>query len=270
MTRPLVSVLMGVYNRERFVRQSVRSILGQSFRDFELIIVDDGSADSSWEILRSFKDRRLRLTRWRKNYGIAAARNEVLRQARGKWTTFFDSDDLMTRDSIRARLLALKASPQHRIVMGRVGRIIMASRWNKQIRHYFALQRSFYRFVKRWGELPRGFGLKIMSIPNSMATQMFPTSLLRAVGPFDERLKICDDLDVALRVNQRYPSLFIDFPVLHYRIHQSNLSLFNPVGEHKDVLALWQRWAPQAVHLLNRIQPLARRNPYLKTPIHKS
>src|SRR6516164_395189 len=74
---PRVSVIMPVYNSAPFLSESIRSALDQTFRDFELIAVDDGSTDRSWEILQSFEnDRRVKLLRHKTNRGAAASRND--------------------------------------------------------------------------------------------------------------------------------------------------------------------------------------------------
>ena len=73
--KPTVSVIIPTYNRSYIVGRSIRSVLAQSYRDFEIIVVDDGSTDNTEEIVRSFKNHRLRYIRHKKNQGISAARN---------------------------------------------------------------------------------------------------------------------------------------------------------------------------------------------------
>src|SRR5688572_25740567 len=92
---PTVSVVMTVYNTERYVREAVESILGQTFRDFEFIIIDDGSTDSAPAILREYADRdpRIRLVS-RPNTGIVRAANEGIALARGNYLARMDSDDV--------------------------------------------------------------------------------------------------------------------------------------------------------------------------------
>src|SRR5215213_5581398 len=92
---PLVSVLMPAYNAGRYVAESVESVRAQTFRDWELVVVDDGSADDTGEVVRRFaaRDARVRYVR-RENGGQAAARNTGLREARGPLVAFLDADDL--------------------------------------------------------------------------------------------------------------------------------------------------------------------------------
>ena len=95
MSSPLISVLMPVYNAERYVAEAVESILGQTFRDFEFIIIDDGSTDRSLEILQRYaqQDPRIRLSS-RPNMGLAKTLNEGLALARGEFIARMDADDV--------------------------------------------------------------------------------------------------------------------------------------------------------------------------------
>ena len=89
---PLVSIIMPVYNKEKYIKRSIQSILNQTFTDFELIIVNDGSTDHSLEICESFHDSRITIISVI-NGGVSKARNIGLDNAKGEYITFIDSDD---------------------------------------------------------------------------------------------------------------------------------------------------------------------------------
>lgn len=93
-THPTVSVVIPVYNGERFLRDSVNSVLGQTFIDFEIVIVDDGSTDGSAEIVCTYTDTRIRLVSHVLNRGLAEARNTGIRSSRGNYVALLDSDDI--------------------------------------------------------------------------------------------------------------------------------------------------------------------------------
>ena len=101
MKQPIVSVIMPVYNNEKYLEQCLDSIVNQSLTDIEIICVDDGSEDSSAEILQRYaeKDRRIRIIR-QENAGAGAARNNGLRHAQGKYLSFLDSDDFFENDML--------------------------------------------------------------------------------------------------------------------------------------------------------------------------
>lgn len=96
---PEISVILPVFNSEEFVRKSIESVLAQTFEDFELIIVNDGSTDSSKDIIDSFKDDRIRLIN-QSNQGPGAARNNALKIAQGRYVMYLDSDDWFTSDAL--------------------------------------------------------------------------------------------------------------------------------------------------------------------------
>ena len=94
MTPLSVSVVIPVYNGERFLRDSINSVLGQTFTDFEIVTVDDGSTDGSADIVRSYSDPRIRIVSHTRNLGLAEARNTGIRSSRGVYVALLDSDDI--------------------------------------------------------------------------------------------------------------------------------------------------------------------------------
>ena len=91
---PKVSVIMPMYNEEKYLSQSIESILNQTFKDFEFIIIDDYSKDNSIEIVESYKDKRIKLIKNKENLGTVKTRNIGLREAKGKYISILDGDDL--------------------------------------------------------------------------------------------------------------------------------------------------------------------------------
>ncbi len=110
---PTVSVVMPVYNRETFVTRAIDSILQQTYRDFEFIIIDDGSTDKTVEIIRRFaaKDRRIKLFQNAENKGISYTRNRGMDLARGKYLYIMDSDDYAMPNAIQLAVEKMKAHP---------------------------------------------------------------------------------------------------------------------------------------------------------------
>ncbi|RGP39812.1 putative glycosyltransferase EpsE [Altererythrobacter insulae] len=110
MSFPKVSVVMPIYNVEKFVGAAVQSVLNQSFEDFELICVDDGGDDRSMQIVREFIDPRIRIV-CQSNRGLAGARNTGIAHARGEFVALLDSDDIWHPDKLALHYIHLKASP---------------------------------------------------------------------------------------------------------------------------------------------------------------
>src|SRR5580658_1669327 len=102
MPNPLVSVIIPVYDREHCVKRAIDSVLAQSFKDFEVVVVDDGSKDGSLQILKSYGDAIHLICQ--KNAGAGAARNAAIRAARGRWIAFLDSDDEWRPDKLECQM----------------------------------------------------------------------------------------------------------------------------------------------------------------------
>lgn len=107
MNKPTVSILIPCYNAERHIREAVESCLNQDYENIEVIVVSDGSTDNSIDILRSFKDKRLK-TLQQRNQGASAARNNAYSCAKGKYIQFLDSDDLLSESKISSQVEMLE------------------------------------------------------------------------------------------------------------------------------------------------------------------
>lgn len=117
MTDPLISVIMPAYNAESYVSEAIRSVIAQSYQNWELLVVDDGSEDKTGEIVRSFTDPRIRRFT-QQNKGVSAARNLALYQMQGEYFCFLDSDDVLPPTSIEARYAVFMQDPAVRFVDG--------------------------------------------------------------------------------------------------------------------------------------------------------
>jgi len=104
---PKISIIMPVFNVETYVAGAIESVLDQSFKDFELLIIDDGSEDSSLEICRLYEDPRIKIIQ-QKNRGLAGARNTGIRESSGQYLAFLDSDDLWTSDKLQCHFNLLE------------------------------------------------------------------------------------------------------------------------------------------------------------------
>lgn len=107
----LVSIIMPSYNTAKYIEESIKSVLVQTYTNWELIIVDDCSTDNTDEIVRSFlSDDRIKYFKHEKNSGAAVSRNKALREAKGKWIAFLDSDDLWLPEKLERQIAFMKAN----------------------------------------------------------------------------------------------------------------------------------------------------------------
>lgn len=109
---PRLTVLMSVYNGERYLREAIESILGQTFTDFELLIIDDGSTDDSVAVILGFRDPRIRLVRNDANLGLVASLNRGLEFARGAYLARMDADDISMPERLKRQVVFMDANPE--------------------------------------------------------------------------------------------------------------------------------------------------------------
>ena len=100
----LVSIIMPNYNSEKYVEATIKSVLSQTYQNWELLFVDDCSTDSSLEIVRAFSDDRIRILSMEENGGAALARNKAIENANGRWIAFLDSDDLWVPEKLEKQI----------------------------------------------------------------------------------------------------------------------------------------------------------------------
>jgi glycosyltransferase involved in cell wall biosynthesis len=187
--KPAVSVVIPVHNRPRLVAEAVKSVLEQSYRDFELLVVDDGSTDDTVEVLRGFgEDIRLHL---QSHKGVSAARNLGIDLAAADWIAFLDSDDLWLPDKLEEQVAYLNSEPECRIVYTDEIWIRNGRRVNPKQKH---------RKESGW-IFPRSLELCLIS-PSSV---MIHRSVFDHLGRFDESFPAGEDYDLWLRVTLHYP-----------------------------------------------------------------
>jgi glycosyltransferase involved in cell wall biosynthesis len=207
MPDPLVSVVVPVYNGERFLAETLESVFAQDFDAFEVIVVDDGSTDSTADIARSFP---VRYT-YQENRGPSAARNAALGLARGELIAFVDADDLLPPDKLRTQACYLAKHPETACVLGRQEWIL------EDGIEPGALQRD-----RLYGVLG---GIQLVSA-------MIRRNVLEPLGGFDPSYRYAEDRDLFVRMREH--GLKIDVlpdVVLYKRLHGANATM-NPPARH--------------------------------------
>jgi glycosyltransferase involved in cell wall biosynthesis len=127
LEREKITVLMSVFNGERFLRGAIESILSQTYKDFEFLIIDDGSTDASTNIIASYRDSRIRSLRSERNLGLAASLNQGLASSTGQYVARMDADDISLPNRL-ARQVGFMQTHPHVGACGTVGISVIASR----------------------------------------------------------------------------------------------------------------------------------------------
>lgn len=212
MTRaPVVTVLLPTFNRARLLPQAIASVLGQSFVDLELIVVDDGSSDDTAAVVEAIADPRLRYLR-RPHAGISAAMNAGLAAARGEFVGRVDSDDLWLPDLLAVQVAALREHP-------RAGAATARSQ---------AMDAGGVPLPSLWGGPPRFPGDTFRSMVyedfTSNITVVARRSCVEEAGGYDESMPTNEDWDLWLRVASRHELLYLDRVLARFRWHGDNVT----------------------------------------------
>lgn len=208
---PKVSVIIPTHNRAHFLAAAIQSVLRQEFRDFELLIVDDGSTDHTKQVVQSFNDSRL-FYFYQENKGVSAAVNHGIRCARGDYIARLDSDDVWLPEMLSLSVTALDTQPEIGLVYGRA-----------QGMDEHGNLRNDFRGKPEWfpGE---AFRSMLYEDFTCNITVMVRRVCFDRAGLFDESLPITEDWDMWLRVAQHYRFAFLDQVVARYRYHRGNIT----------------------------------------------
>ena len=198
---PEVSVILPTYNRGWILKEAIDSILAQEFKDFELIVVDDGSADNTGEILDSY-EQDIQVLR-QSNKGVSAARNRGIDAAEGRLVAFLDSDDLWLPRKLSSQVDFFNSNPAAVINQTEEIWVRNGVRVNPKTRHH-----KFSGMI-----FERSLALCLVS-PSAV---MIKKNLFSEVGVFDENLPACEDYDLWLRISCRYPVDLIETPLIMKR-----------------------------------------------------
>jgi len=221
---PLVSVVMAVYNGEAFLRDSLASILGQSFTDFECIVVDDGSTDGSREIVKASGDDRVTLIEEDGHRGLIPSLNRGLNAARGEFIARMDCDDISHPDRFSAQIKVLRRNDDWGVV----------GTW---IREFDGEGRDYVRVYPTDPEIVRCELL--FNSPVAHPSVMFRRSLITEHGlTYRETRKDAEDYDLWARASKVAKLANIPRALLHYRLHHSQVSTLHSLGmqEARDLI----------------------------------
>jgi glycosyltransferase involved in cell wall biosynthesis len=227
-TKPLVSVIMPCFNSAEHLNEAIDSVLEQDYANIELIVVDDGSTDSSPQLLQQYGDR-IKVI-YQQNSGPAAARNTGMREATGDFIAFNDSDDIWLPGKLSAQIALLQAEPE--IGLCYTGWIV----WDQQQPLAQILQsRPDISAQERVPGLSGWLYLKLLAVCYiHTTTAVFRRDILQHVGYFNEAFRIGEDHDYWLRISQycqvvklkRAYSVYRDNPVsVTKKLHPKNYSL---------------------------------------------
>ncbi len=207
---PQVTVLMSVYNGERYLREAIESVLAQTFADFELLIINDGSTDGTAAILGDYSDSRIRVVSNEKNIGVTCSRNKGLHLARGKYVACMDADDVSLPERLRLQARYLDTHPD-------VGLLSSAYEVVDDDGNSLAIVNY------RWGPEAIYYRLQFCNFTAGPDT-MFRTDVVLKIGGYDERCKRAPDYDLWTRLSRVTKIDQLPTLLYVYRSHHRNIT----------------------------------------------
>lgn len=206
---PEVSVILPTYNRAAFLAAAVESVLSQSFRSLELIVVDDGSTDDTPHVIKQFRDARLIYLR-QENRGRSYARNRAIGQARGRFIAFLDSDDEYLPGKLKLQVEFMREHPV--VGMLYTSAVCIDKDGNLIPNAYSAsVSGSIYRDVAFF-----------VPVTVTLPTVIVRREVLDVTGVFDLKMNRFEDTDLWRRIAKRYIVGAMDIPTCRLRSHDEN------------------------------------------------
>lgn len=235
--KPKISVIMSVYNSQEYLKDAVESILNQSFREFEFLIIDDNSNDESLKILESFKDKRIKLFKQNENKGLTFNLNFLIKNSQAPFIARMDADDIAERERLKLQYEFLIANPKFDLI-GAKARIIDEK---NDLKQKIEVPTSFDQVLSKI------FLQNVFVHP----TLMFTKNSILDVGLYDEKFKKAQDYHLIFRyIFKNYKITNLDEYLLNYRIHQNSISSSSTEEQEKyAIMALL--WAYKNVLHLN-------------------
>jgi glycosyltransferase involved in cell wall biosynthesis len=238
---PKVSVIIPTKNRATYVSSAIRSVLCQTFRDFEVIVIDAASTDNTKEVISNFSDKRVRLFFEKKDRGVSASRNLGIVLSKGEFIAFLDDDDQWTQRKLEKQLELIRSRPN-------VGVVFSGGYW-----------------ILEDGKL---LGIYLPSVRGNIFPKILETNFvgncsgvlvrrecLDKNGRFDESLRAGEDWDMWIRLAKHYEFDYVNEPLLLYRIHERRITT-KPYVKLQAAKLMFNKFFPDLYLSPNRAKTL--------------
>jgi len=211
---PTVSIIIPTYQRSHWVGEAIESVLAQTYKDYEIIVVNDGSTDNTAEVLNQFQDK-IKIIE-QENKGGSAARNTAIDNSHGRYIAFLDDDDLWLPNKLEKQIALLEFNDK-------IGLIYSDMFWfNKKgvLPNTKAQASSLHLARLYWMHF---LNFDFLSSPTS-STVIVRRQALDEMGLFDESLTNCHDYDLWLRIGEKWLFYYLDEPLTMYRLSDTNMT----------------------------------------------
>lgn len=221
----MISVIIPLYNKEKSIRATLQSVCAQTYTDFEVIVVDDGSTDGGGGIADHFQDSRVRVIH-KKNAGVCSARNRGIQESKGEFIALLDGDDQWDAEYLQEQVRMIKDFPK--AAMWGINFAEMSE--GKLFRELqTGLPKNFRGYVDHYFQMPGRISDLFCSSSVVIRRDVFDK-----VGYFDESLKYSEDIDMWYRIISNYPVAFFDKYLVRYLYDAENRAM-----KRKRLLKYW-------------------------------
>ena len=219
---PLVTVIMNCYNGERYVYQSIESVIKQSYKNWELIFWDNKSNDNSKLLCKKFNDKRIRYFYSKNHFSLYKSRNLAIKKSKGKYITFLDTDDLWKKNKLKTQTDFIEKN-KLMICFSNYTPLITNKERKKDL-----IKKLNFKVTTQ--NLLNNYNIGLLTV-------MIHKTILKK-NIFNSNYQIIGDFDLFIKLSLKYQIGFIKKSLAIYRIHGSNLS-FKRIDLHIKELSLW-------------------------------
>ncbi|MGJ5676625.1 MAG: glycosyltransferase [Nostochopsis sp.] len=245
--KPEASIVIPAYNSEKTIKQTIESVLCQTFTDFELIIINDGSTDLTLEVISQFQDSRIKVFSF-ENAGGNVSRNRGLERATGEFVSFLDADDIWTPDKLESQFYALQTNPQATVAYSWTDYIDEQGKFLLSGTHITANGNVYEQLI-------------ISNFLENGSNPLIRREALVKLGGFDEDLTAAQDWDMWLRLAQNFDFIAVPHVQILYRISANSLST-NLVRQEKASLHVLEKACSKNIQDLTHLKNKSLTNLY--------
>jgi len=225
MNKPKISIVMAMYNGERYLKEAIESVLNQTEKDFEFIIVDDGSTDDSQNIIKSFSDERIKYFR-NEHKGLVDSLNFGIEKSDGEFIARFDADDICESNRLEEQIKLFEENPEN-VLVGSLATIIDEG----------GLIKGDMDYPKQnWQEIRK---YSLLHNPFIHSSVMFRREVVYTVGYYKKFFKYAEDYELWTRIINKYPCVNIPKKLIKYRVHNSQITKKSNI--EMRLVAVWVR-----------------------------
>ena len=207
----LVSIIMNCHNGEKYLKESLKSIINQTYKDWELIFFDNVSSDQSKKILKEFNDERIKYFKSDNFINLYDARNLAVKKTNGDYISFLDTDDMWAKDKLEKQINFIKKNSNYKILYS----------------NYYVLKNNEKQIMYK-NELPSGFiTQKLLDFYGIGINTVFLDKSIFEQYNFKKDLNIIGDFDFFIQTSKKFQIGYISDPLTFYRIHENNFTKKN-------------------------------------------